>query len=578
MVVTLSVVMVLLSPIVTSTTSRAFFQNENNRPFLTTKCWGWSMECAAPPHDESQCFSTATTPSVSAKNFHNMIDWGLVNIYSSLLREMCIDDTDGTPSRTREESTRGSLRCVWGTDVIGRDVSMSFCEGHHVILDARKSIGGDYVMYRKWKDGGLGFDCPSGFHENFMRFANTQSVGSQGFSWKPELAEAVSLGNTTYPPADCDIHLREPTLLVKADFPSHIYHHFTSILNAWLALHVAGLPADGSVRIVFVDKFGHRLRHDRPHHEFLGTFSEAWYPFTKYPILDIRHLGPTATNGGKKLCFDRAVFVHPPRTSFFYPTRGVGCSNSRLMMEYVDWMLTNMSFLPFNSDGTDVLGPRSQSLLFREDQPPDVGGGGRPAVSSARGTARDEEERPYTPPVRVTYITRHKNTKDRKLINEEILLAAITEQGYGIGGRTSIALRTVDFAGMSFREQVAIVRETDVMVGMHGAGLTHLMWLPRQVQDRVALVEIYNTEDEFCFKDLAALNGVKYFTWDTRQHTLLFPQLAAGDTLSARNAKQLNYSPDPSTFAALVRQAVNYVIGNPSEPNGNVVGNVHTDL
>eukprot|EP00041_Stephanoeca_diplocostata_P002184 m.24224 g.24224 ORF g.24224 m.24224 type:complete len:62 (-) comp13022_c0_seq4:610-795(-) len=33
-----------------------------------------------------------------------------------------------------------------------------------------------------------------------------------------------------------------------------------------------------------------------------------------------------------------------------------------------------------------------------------------------------------------------------------------------------------------------------------------------------------------------------------------------------------------STFAALVRQAVNYVIGNPSEPNGNVVGNVHTDL
>ncbi len=34
---------------------------------------------------------------------------------------------------------------------------------------------------------------------------------------------------------------------------------------------------------------------------------------------------------------------------------------------------------------------------------------------------------------------------------------------------------------------------------MHGAGLSHVMFLPRQVT-KVALVEVYNTMDEFCFK------------------------------------------------------------------------------
>ena len=38
---------------------------------------------------------------------------------------------------------------------------------------------------------------------------------------------------------------------------------------------------------------------------------------------------------------------------------------------------------------------------------------------------------------------------------------------------------------------------------MHGAGLSHVLFLPRQTH-RVALVEVFNTHDEFCFKVAAA--------------------------------------------------------------------------
>ncbi len=34
---------------------------------------------------------------------------------------------------------------------------------------------------------------------------------------------------------------------------------------------------------------------------------------------------------------------------------------------------------------------------------------------------------------------------------------------------------------------------------MHGAGLSHVMFLPRQVS-KVALVEVYNTMDDYCFQ------------------------------------------------------------------------------
>lgn len=60
-----------------------------------------------------------------------------------------------------------------------------------------------------------------------------------------------------------------------------------------------------------------------------------------------------------------------------------------------------------------------------------------------------------------------------------------------------------------FRDQLKIIHNTDILIGMHGAGLTHLLFLPKWG----ALFELYNCEDPSCYLDLARLRGVNYNTW-----------------------------------------------------------------
>lgn len=70
-------------------------------------------------------------------------------------------------------------------------------------------------------------------------------------------------------------------------------------------------------------------------------------------------------------------------------------------------------------------------------------------------------------------------------------------------------IRLVDFEGKPFQEQIQISRDTDVMVGMHGAGFTHVMFME---EGRGALVEIQ--PDRLChlgFRNLARMTGQLYF-------------------------------------------------------------------
>lgn len=48
----------------------------------------------------------------------------------------------------------------------------------------------------------------------------------------------------------------------------------------------------------------------------------------------------------------------------------------------------------------------------------------------------------------------------------------------------------VDFGGMAPAEQLRIINQTDVLIGQHGAGLTHLLFLP----DNASLVELNNAK------------------------------------------------------------------------------------
>lgn len=72
--------------------------------------------------------------------------------------------------------------------------------------------------------------------------------------------------------------------------------------------------------------------------------------------------------------------------------------------------------------------------------------------------------------VRVTFLSRE--TSYRNVVNEEELLLALAAE-------PDVRARRVVFdTSLTFRRQLAIMRDTDVFIGMHGAGLTHLLFLP----------------------------------------------------------------------------------------------------
>ena len=86
----------------------------------------------------------------------------------------------------------------------------------------------------------------------------------------------------------------------------------------------------------------------------------------------------------------------------------------------------------------------------------------------------------------------------RSLVNEQAVDALLKEFGFEkIYGET-----------LSFLEQVRLMRETAVLIGVHGAGMTNMLFL----QEGMKVVEFLNDEHgDLCYFRLASCLGLPYF-------------------------------------------------------------------
>ncbi|KAF2981120.1 hypothetical protein EK904_010422 [Melospiza melodia maxima] len=121
------------------------------------------------------------------------------------------------------------------------------------------------------------------------------------------------------------------------------------------------------------------------------------------------------------------------------------------------------------------------------------------------------QEGPKDGKIRVTILTR--STDYRKILNQNELVNALKTV-------SALEVRVVDYKykELEFSEQLRITHNSDIFIGIHGAGLTHLLFLP----DWAVVFELYNCEDERCYLDLARLRGIHYITW--RKRNKVFPQ------------------------------------------------------
>ena len=106
--------------------------------------------------------------------------------------------------------------------------------------------------------------------------------------------------------------------------------------------------------------------------------------------------------------------------------------------------------------------------------------------------------RPSGTPTRRIYITRAQ-AKKRRVLNEDRLLPLLERLGFEI----------IVMEALPFWEQCRTIAEAEVLISLHGAGLTHMLWM----QPGTKVMEIRSAGDTHnnCYFSLASDLGLAYY-------------------------------------------------------------------
>lgn len=252
------------------------------------------------------------------------------------------------------------------------------------------------------------------------------------------------------------------TILIKREGAGNLWHSLLEIFSLYLTIDVLrmtardpiGLSGEPFLSAADISSTQILLLDDHPD----GPYFDLWKLFAPLPILRLKDIQATA----KLVCLENVIIPL------------AGGSNP---LWSGDWDAGACS----HSELVDTF---SQRVLSQY-------GYGRTPASPAGDTAAQ---------LTLTFIDRRSS---RALINAKKHLSNIKNRF------PNVRIQVVDFAAHSFAEQVRIVHETDILVGVHGAGMAHAMFLP----DGSSVVEILPHDLNYrVFRNLAKLRGHTYFS------------------------------------------------------------------
>jgi len=149
-----------------------------------------------------------------------------------------------------------------------------------------------------------------------------------------------------------------------------------------------------------------------------------------------------------------------------------------------------------------------------------------------RGIRAVVRERFATPETGIRLYVSRKEAPKRRLLNEPALEAMLARHGF-----TSVCMERLPFA-----EQVALASRCEMLAGLHGAGLTHMLWARRNA----TVMEIRGQRDSQnnCYYSLASDLGHDYYYVPARKQSGLRPSFLA------------DYVVDVDRFEATLTQAL----------------------
>ncbi|XP_058802591.1 EGF domain-specific O-linked N-acetylglucosamine transferase [Phymastichus coffea] len=309
-------------------------------------------------------------------------------------------------------------------------------------------------------------------------------------SWGPEIRNFKKLPRKPIVDGDCDVIVEKPTYILKIDAAVNMYHHFCDFFNLYASLHV------NLTHPSVFSTDNHIMIWES--YSYRSAFQDTFEAFTKHPLWDLKSFK------GKTVCFKNVVFPLLPRMIFglFYNTPLIyGCEDSGLFTAFSDYILHRLRIPLHNRNNTKI---------------------------------------------RVTLLSR--DTQYRRILNEDELVNALNiNSNYEVN-------KVIYNKFMPFKKQLEITKNSDIFIGIHGAGLTHFLFLPKWAVG----FELYNCEDPSCYKDLARLKGIKYLTWEDT-NKLIEDDPGTHQYGGGAHAKFTNYKFDVEEFIRIVSNAEKYV-------------------
>ncbi|KAH8061211.1 hypothetical protein JL722_4517 [Aureococcus anophagefferens] len=254
---------------------------------------------------------------------------------------------------------------------------------------------------------------------------------------------------------ECDVWEDAPTLVVERDTFANLFHDSEDFVNAFIALAVLRWST-ADLQILLTDIYPEGPFWDMWSRVFRGTRPPltAWQIGQKY--------------GAKNVCFKKvAIGILGAAAPTTLHTSNTRCKASSVVRAYSDFVIRG-------------LGLQGAAL---------------------RGARRDPKD------VVVTFLARRSSSEwpEKRFCDSETSffdcakLQHLGARGLGARSRTTL----------SFEDQIKVDLDTDVMVGPHGAGLLHNIFMP----DRGHLVEL----------GIDGSSGLRHFhnlaTWQGRAYT-----------------------------------------------------------
>lgn len=311
-----------------------------------------------------------------------------------------------------------------------------FCVLEKVMIDFSKARkidkGTTVVASKKFQQDYMTMDCHDGDKE-------------PGFTF-PHLLSPKTTANTK---AVCDYVIEDTVLLFSHDNIRNMAHTLNDILNVWVMLWLDGKAgATKDIPFLTIDAMKQYNNFDDAINQYFTVYEKNFQS-----ILRGAKFGPDST-----LCLNRVLVQPLPARGFVWDNwhNDLPCSFVGPSSLYQRWNLQVR---------------RSFGLL-------------------------DAPARPKSQPIKVVLIVRMETANDWGSYRTSRLFLNLPEIEAGIRklqgqSRHKFELVVQNLAELPFDAQVALMSETSILVGMHGAGIAQSQYLPVGTERCCGVLEIF---------------------------------------------------------------------------------------